>query len=72
MCNHTKEEFYDATLPEIIYQIRNYKKFNAPKENNNKYNNQNDNNKITKGETVTYGVDPETLKRWEMEDMALE
>lgn len=65
LCGNSIEDFYDATFPEIIYQIRAYKKFNTPKKENN---NNNKNNNRSQGETETYGVDPETLARWAREE----
>lgn len=66
LCGNSIEDFYDATFPEIIYQIRAYKKFNTPKKD--KYNNKNESQTTTKTETFSYSVDPETVKRWEREE----
>ena len=69
LCGYSKEEFLDATFSEIISQIRNYKKFNTPPDKKNKYNNnKNQSQTTTKTETFSYGVDPETVKRWQREE----
>lgn len=65
LCGNSIEDFYDATFPEIIYQIRAYKKFNTPQKENN---NNNKSQTTTKEETFSYTVDPETIKRWEREE----
>ena len=65
LCGNSIEDFYDATFPEIIYQIRAYKKFNTPQKENN---NNNKNNNRSQSETETYTVDPETLARWAREE----
>ena len=68
LCGNSIEDFYDATFPEIIYQIRAYKKFNTPQDKKQQYNNNNKNNNRSQSETETYTVDPETLARWAREE----
>lgn len=67
LCGYSKEEYLDSTLPELIYQIRNYKKFNSPPDKKGNYNNPH-NNGIKSAEKETYSVDPETLARWAREE----
>lgn len=53
LCGNSIEDFYDATFPEIIYQIRAYKKFNTPPDKKQQYNN--NNQQQSQGDTVCYG-----------------
>ena len=54
LCGNSIEDFYDATFPEIIYQIRAYKKFNTPQDKKQQYNN-NNNQQQSQSDTVCYG-----------------
>lgn len=52
------------SLADIVYLIEQHKEANKEQYNHANKNKQ----QTTKGETEFYGVDPETIKRWEMED----
>ena len=57
------DTFDQQTLGDILDFILTFIEMNNKKKNPN----QKQDNRV-KGETETYGVDPETLKRWQEED----
>lgn len=57
------DTFDQQTLGDILDFILTFIEMNNKKKNPN----QKQDNRV-KGETETFGVDPETLKRWEQED----
>lgn len=63
--HYTRDDFYGMSLADIVCLIEQHKEANKDQYD---HANKNKQPQTTKGETMSYGVDPETLRRWEMED----
>lgn len=64
---YSRTEFYDMSLADIVNLIEKHKE-----NNQSQYDSYSKKNKsqTTKGETETFGVSEETLRRWAEEDKA--
>lgn len=64
---YSRTEFYDMSLSDIVNLIEQHKEANKDQYN---HANKNKQQQTTQGETEFYGVSPETLERWRLEDEA--
>ena len=64
---YSRTEFYDMSLADIVYLIEKHKEANQDQYN---HANKNKQQQTTQGETETFGVSEETLRRWAEEDEA--
>lgn len=56
------------SVGEVLDFIYTYINMKNKQTNHNNNKNNNKQNNISQGETFSYGVDPETLARWKMEE----